>query len=170
MQGAGFVSRIEGQKTLKLKALTFSTFFSIQDLRLLWGCGELLNSVVAGLPSAQKIHFGCYCTCRLAGFLPCQGDAQHSGVPLGLAMAGIHSHWATQCSPAIVVVSPRSCRLWSPNISLFLPCTGSLLLLPRCTCTAGKRRKGRDPNGGKAHARKSRNPARGEPLRLRDGG
>lgn len=41
-QRAELVSRVEGQKILKLKAQAFPTFFSIQVLQLLWGCGELL--------------------------------------------------------------------------------------------------------------------------------
>lgn len=42
LQRAELVSRVEGQRLLKLKAQAFSTFFNIRVLQLLIECGELL--------------------------------------------------------------------------------------------------------------------------------
>lgn len=126
---------------------------------------SLVTAVWGGCGVGQALPW----TVCLVLLLSCQGGAQHSGVPLGHSVTCVHCCWATQGCPAAVLVSPFCSALWCPNISLFLSSPGSLLLLPRCTCTAGKRRKESDPSVGKVHLRKSRNPAWGEPLRLSDG-
>lgn len=100
--------------TLKLKALAFSTFLSIQALQLLWGCGELLNSLMAGLPSAQKVRFGCYCTCRWQVFCPLRmmpgtvefpwGMQLLVSIPAGPRRAVLLSLW---CCLAPVDVGPQ---------------------------------------------------------------
>lgn len=165
LQGAEFISRTEGLKTLKLwhsphflVSRIYSCFGDLEnDLTLWWLNSPLLRKFVL-----VTAHVDLQVSCALRMMPSTVGFSW--GFPwLVSTPAGPRN------SPVTAVVLPCSCRFCSPSISFFLPCTGFLFLLPHCTCTAGKRQKESDLNVGKAHARKCRNPARGGPLRLSDG-